>query len=197
MQLVRLFYIGLMVTLLGACTASKPAAFHGTDLSMVDWGKDVTLTAHTGERVSTAAFRGKVTVLFFGYTHCPDICAPTLVKLAAARKALGSDADKVQVLFITVDPKHDTPEQLAKFVPKFDPSFIGLSGTPAEIGAVAAEYKVAYAPTPASMSQQVLIDHSGGMLVKDATGKLRLLFKNDMPVAEITADLRQLLKVKG
>lgn len=194
MRLVRLFYIGLMAILLGACTGSTPATFHGTDLSMVDWGKDVTLTAHTGERVSTAAFRGKVTVLFFGYTHCPDICAPTLTKLAAARKALGSDADKVQVLFITVDPKHDTPQQLAKFVPKFDPSFIGLSGTPAEIGAVAAEYKVAYAPTPASMSQQVLIDHSGGMLVKDAAGKLRLLFKNDMPVAEMAADLRQLLK---
>lgn len=185
-----------MAAALGACTP-QPPAFHGTDLSMVDWGKDVTLTAHTGERVSTAAFRGKVTVLFFGYTHCPDICAPTLSKLAAVRKALGNDADKVQVLFITVDPKHDTPAQLAAFVPKFDPSFIGLSGTPAEIGAVAAEYKVAYAPTPASMSQQVLIDHSGGMLVKDANGKLRLLFRNEMPVAEMTADLRQLLTVKG
>ena len=182
------------VLLLGACSPSKPV-LHGTDLSMVDWGKDVTLTAHTGARVSTAVYRGKVTVLFFGYTHCPDICAPTLTKLAAVRKALGADADQVQVLFITVDPKHDTPEQLAKFVPKFDPSFIGLTGTPAEIGAVAAEYKVAYAPAPASMSQQGSIGHSGGMLVKDRAGKLRLLFKNEMSVEDMTADVRQLLKV--
>jgi len=192
MRAVRCSSLLLAALVLVACTASP--AFRGTDLGMVEWGKDVTLTAHTGARVSTADFRGKVTVLFFGYTHCPDICAPALTKLAAVRKALGPDAEKVQVLFITVDPQHDTPEQLAAFVPKFDPSFIGLSGTPAEIGAVAAEYKVAYAPTPASMSQQVLIDHSGGMLVKDAAGKLRLLFKNDMPVADMTADLRQLLR---
>ncbi len=193
MHAVRCSSLLLAALLLVACTASPPA-FRGTDLSMVGWGKDVTLTAHTGARVSTADFRGKVTVLFFGYTHCPDICAPTLTKLAAVRKALGSDAEKVQVLFITVDPKHDTPKQLAAFVPKFDPSFIGLTGTPAEIGAVAAEYKVAYSQTPARPQQQVLIDHSGGMLVKDRTGKLRLLFKNDMPVADMTADLRLLLR---
>ena len=179
--------------MLVACTPPKPE-FRGTDLSMVQWGKDVTLTAHTGARVSTADFRGKVTVLFFGYTHCPDICTPTLTKLAAVREALGADADQVQVLFITVDPQHDTPKQLAAFVPKFDPSFIGLTGAPAEIGAVAAEYKVAYAHAPARPQQQVLIDHSGGMLVKDRTGRLRLLFKNDMPVADIAADLRQLLR---
>lgn len=194
MGTVRYFFFIIATLLAVACTQSKPLAFRGTDLSMVEWGKDVTLTAHTGARVSTAAYRGKVIVLFFGYTHCPDICAPTLAKLAAVRKALGNQADQVQVLFVTVDPKHDTPEQLAKFVPKFDPSFIGLTGTPAEIGAVAAEYKVAYAPTPASMSQKVLIDHSGGMLVKDRTGKLRLLFKNEMSVEDMTADVRQLLK---
>ena len=194
MQAVRFVFSLLLVALAAvACTPSTPA-FRGTDLSMVEWGKDVTLTSHTGARVSTADFRGKVTVLFFGYTHCPDICAPTLTKLAAVRKALGSDAEKVQVLFITVDPKHDTPKQLAAFVPKFDPSFVGLTGTPAEIGAVAAEYKVAYSQTPATMPQQVLIDHSGGMLVKDRAGKLRLLFKNDMSVADMTADLRRLLQ---
>ena len=194
MQTIRPILALLAIALLAACTSPQPPVFRGTDLSMVDWGKDVTLTAHTGERISTAAFRGKVTVLFFGYTHCPDICAPTLTKLAMVRKALDADADRLQVLFVTVDPAHDTPAQLAAFVPKFDPSFIGLTGTPAEIGAVAAEYKVAYAATPADKRRQTLIDHSGGMLVKDATGKLRLLFKNEMPAADMTADLRQLLK---
>lgn len=194
MPAVRRFIVGALVAAaLASCTPTPPA-FRGTDLSQVTWGKDVTLTAHTGRRLSTADFRGKVLVLFFGYTHCPDICAPTLSKLAAVRQALGPDGDNVQVVFVTVDPQHDTPERLAAFVPKFDPSFIGLTGTPAEIAAVASEYKVAYAPTPATQTSQVLIDHSGGMLVKDGNGKLRLLFRNEMTVADMTADLRQLLR---
>lgn len=192
----RRIVAALAAAVLAACTPTPPA-FRGTDLSQVTWGQDVTLTAHTGRRLSTADLRGKVLVLFFGYTHCPDICAPTLSKLAAVRQALGRDADKVQVLFVTVDPQHDTPERLAAFVPKFDASFIGLTGTPADIAAVTSEYKIAYAPTPATQTSQVLIDHSGGMLVKDGNGKLRLLFRNEMSVADMTADLRQLLNAKN
>lgn len=184
------FAAALLAMIVGGCTSPAPT-FRGTDVSQVQWGKDITLTAHTGRRVSTGEFRGKVVVLFFGYTHCPDICAPTLAKLAAVRQALGPEADKVQVLFITVDPQHDTPAQLARFVPKFDPSFIGLTGTAAETAAIASEYKIAYAATA---TQPASIDHSGGILVKDGSGKLRLLFRNEMPVADMAADLRLLLK---
>ena len=183
----------LVALLLVACAPTKPA-FKGTDISGVDWGGDFTLTAHTGSRVKTSDFKGKVLILFFGYTHCPDICAPTLSRLAGLMKQLGPEAERVQVLLVTVDPKHDTVEQLAGFVPKFHPAFIGLTGTAQEIGRVTQDYKVAYAENPKSAAGQVLIDHSGGMLVKDVTGKLRLLFRNDISVKDMAHDVRRLLK---
>jgi protein SCO1 len=186
------FLLGLFLLLvLGACTPEKPT-FKGNDVTGIAWGGDVTLQAHTGKRVSTADYRGKTQILFFGYTHCPDICAPTLAKLAALRQALNADAERVQVLFVTVDPAHDTPEQLAGFVPKFDPSFIGLTGTPEEIAAAAREHKVAY--IPGGNGPAMTIDHSGGMFVKDKNGKLRLLWKHDMTVADMEHDLRLLWK---
>ncbi len=184
-----------VVLLIAACAPAKPA-FKGTDISSVDWGGDFELTAHTGKRVKVSDFQGKVLVLFFGYTHCPDICAPTLARLAGLMQQLGPDAERVQVLFVTVDPKHDTVGQLAGFVPTFHPAFIGLTGTTPEIGRVAQDYKVAYAENPKNASGQILVDHSGGMLVKDATGKLRLLFKNDMRVDDMVHDVRRLLKDK-
>jgi protein SCO1/2 len=177
-------------------TACAPAdkGFKGTDLSQVEWGGDFTLTAHTGKPLNTAELRGKVVAIFFGYTHCPDICAPTLTKLALARKQLGPDADKVQVLFVSVDPKHDTVATLAGYVPKFDASFIGLTGSEAQIAAVARDYKVAFQASPQAKHDQVLIDHFGGTMVRDAKGKLRLMLRNDVPVEDIAHDLRKLLR---
>lgn len=178
-----------LIAVLAACSASKPA-FKGTDITGVAWGGDVKLQSHTGQPVSTADFRGKVVVLFFGYTHCPDICAPTLAKLAAMRQQLGNDASRVQVLFVTVDPAHDNAAQLAGFVPKFDPSFIGLTGSPEEIAAVAREYKIAY--TPGADPEQV--EHSSGILVKDPSGRMRLLWKNDTSANDMAHDVRMLLQ---
>lgn len=184
----------LLVTLfIAACAPARPA-FKGTDISGVEWGGDFELTAHTGKRVKASEFRGKVLVLFFGYTHCPDICAPTLARLAHLMKRLDADAARVQVLFVTVDPKHDSVAQLAGFVPTFHPAFIGLTGTAQEIGRVARDYKLAYAENPRNASGQVLIDHAGGMMVKDATGRLRLLFRNDASVDDMAHDVRLLLK---
>jgi protein SCO1/2 len=183
----------LVALFIAACVPPRPA-FKGTDISGVDWGGDFELTAHTGKRVTASAFRGKVLVLFFGYTHCPDICAPTLARLAHLMKRLDAEAARVQVLFVTVDPGHDTVKQLAGFVPTFHPSFLGLTGSEQEIAKVARDYKVAYAANPKDASGQVLIDHSGGMMVKDATGKLRLLWKNDASVDALAHDVRLLLK---
>ncbi|MFL6650487.1 MAG: SCO family protein [Sulfurifustaceae bacterium] len=181
--------VALLLAAAVACSPTKPE-FKGADITGVDWGGDVRLQAHTGNEVSTADFRGKVLVLFFGYTHCPDICAPTLAKLAAVRKELGSDGNRLQVLFITVDPAHDNAAQLAGFVPKFDPSFIGLTGTPEQLAAVARAHKVAY--TPGSDPEQV--EHSSGILVKDGNGKLRLLWQNNTSVSDMTHDVRLLLQ---
>ncbi|MBI5783749.1 MAG: SCO family protein [Gammaproteobacteria bacterium] len=187
------FILALLVV---AC--SPAPVFKSTDISGVDWGSgDFELTAHTGSRVKVSNFQGKVTVMFFGFTHCPDVCAPTLAKLAVLMKRLGGDASRVQVLFITVDPEHDTVKQLADFVPQFHPSFIGLTGSDREIAAVAGAYKVAYGQNPQSKPGQILVDHSTGILVKDRKGKLRLLVKNDMPVEDLEHDVRALLKEKN
>jgi len=182
----------LLAMSLAGCSPPE-APFKGSDLSGVDWGGDFELTAHTGKRARVSDYRGKVVVLFFGYTHCPDICAPTLNRLAQVMQRLGPDAARVQVLFVTVDPKHDTPAQLAGFVPKFHDSFVGLTGTEAEIAAVTRDYKVAFQADPKSGPDQPLIAHFGGMMVKDATGKLRLMHKNDASVDDLAHDIRKLL----
>ena len=177
-----------------ACTPPAPT-FKATDISGVDWGSgDFELTAHTGKPVKAVDFQGKVVVMFFGFTHCPDVCPPTMAKLAVLMKRLGDDAQRVQVLFVTVDPENDTVKQLAGFVPQFHPSFIGLTGTDKEIAVVASEYKVAYGKNP---KNSALVDHSTGILVKDAKGKLRLLVKNDVPVEDLEHDVRVLLKEKN
>jgi protein SCO1/2 len=182
-----------VVILLAACQQSPP--FKATELKGgADFGGDFALTAHDGRRINTADYRGKVQIVFFGYAHCPDICAPTLARIAQAVKALGDDAGKVQVLFVTVDPKHDSPKQLADFVPKFNASFLGLTGTEAEIARVAADHKVAYAQRPDDPN---FVDHFGGILVKDVKGRLRLVMKNDTAPADIEHDLRLLMKEPG
>ena len=188
----RILFI-LLAMFVTACTPAP--TFKATDISGVDWGSGYfELTAHTGQRAKAADFQGKVVVMFFGFTHCPDVCPPTMAKLAVLMQRLGDDAQRVQVLFITVDPKNDTVKQLAGFVPQFHPSFIGLTGTDKEIAVVAAEYKVAYGQNPKNVS---LVDHSTGILVKDARGKLRLLVKNDVPVEDLEHDVRVLLKEKN
>jgi protein SCO1/2 len=179
------------ILLLASLSACWPETFRGTDIRGVDWGGPFELTAHNGKRVASSEFGGKAVVLFFGYTHCPDVCAPTLAKLAHALTALGADAERVQVLFVTVDPRHDTPAQLAAFVPTFHPSFIGLTGSEAEIAAVARDHRIPFARQAGNGAQ---VDHSGTILVKDTYGKLRLLVRNEASVDDIVHDLRLLLK---
>ena len=176
-----------------ACTPTKPT-FKGSDVTGIDWGGDIALTAHTGKRVSTADYHGKILILFFGFTNCPDICSPTLAKLAALRKTLGPDAAQVQVLFVTVDPANDIPQQLAGFLPKFDPTFIGLTGTPEEVTAAAREYKVIAVPAGSSNER---FDHSGSVMVKDKAGKLRLIWRNDLSVEDMAYDIKLLEETKS
>ncbi|MCR4346858.1 MAG: SCO family protein [Sulfuricaulis sp.] len=185
----------LVALFIAACTPAP--TFKSMDISGVEWGSDFTLTAHTGKPVRASEFSGKVVIMFFGYTHCPDICAPTLVRLDQVMKRLGDEAKDVQVLFVTVDPEHDTVKQLAGFIPPFNPSFIGLTGSDKEIAAVASEYKVAYGKNPQSMTGKILVDHSTGILVKDKKGKLRLLVKNDVAVDDLEHDVRVLLREKN
>jgi protein SCO1 len=187
--LVKTLLLSGLFLLLAACTS--PETFKGTDVRGVEWGGDFELTAHTGQRFKSSDLRGKAVVLFFGYTHCPDICAPTLVKLAQALRRLETEAERVQVLFVTVDPRHDTPSQLAGFVPQFHPSFIGLTGSEAEVAAVAKTHNVPFERNSAMPNQVV---HSGVLMVKDLQGRVRLLLKNEAEVDDIVHDLRLLLR---
>jgi protein SCO1/2 len=172
---------------LTACS-KQPQPFRSTALEGVKWGKDFELTAHTGQRLRTVDYRGKVLVLFFGYTHCPDICAPALAKLAQLSKALGEDAKRVQVLFISVDPEHDSPAQLKKFLAGFDPAFIGLTGTADELGTVAADHMVFF-----KQDKTGGIEHTGMLFVKGTNGRVRLLMKESAPLDDMLHDLRLLL----
>jgi len=176
-----------LAIMLVACS-KQPLTFRSTSLEGIKWGKDFELTAHTGERLRSADHRGKVMVLFFGYTHCPDICAPALVKLAQLSKALGEDARRVQVLFISVDPQHDSPAQLKKFLSGFDTGFIGLTGTLDELGAVAADHMVFF-----KQAKNGRVEHTGMLFVKDTQGRMRLLMKESAPLEDMLHDLRLLL----
>lgn len=179
--------VALMV--LAACSKVAPD-FRNTALEGVKWGKDFTLTSQTGARLNTADLRGKVLVLFFGYTHCPDICAPTVAKLAQAVKALGEDGKRVQILFVSVDPEHDTPAQLQHFVSGFGANVIGLTGSAGDIGAIAADHMVYFKQTNGGAR----VEHTGMIFVKDAQGRMRLLIKDSAPLDDIAHDLRLLLK---
>lgn len=183
--------MSLLCLFMVACGKPAPSLV-GTDLTGTQLGKPFTLTDHNGKARSMADFKGKVVVMFFGYTHCPDVCPTTMSDLKQAMKLLGDKANQVQVLFMTVDPERDTQEVLAKFVPSFDERFIGLGGTVAEVAANMAEYKV-YAAKVEEKSGNYTVDHSAGMYVFDKTGAPRIYMSYGQRPADIAQDIAQIL----
>lgn len=150
------------------------SGFKSTDITGADFGRDFTLTDHTGKRRSLADFRGKVVVVFFGFTHCPDVCPTTLAELAAAMRKIGAGSDKVQVLLVTVDPERDTPAVLGPYVTAFDPRFLALRGSAEETAQVAKEFKVIYQKVAGNRPDNYTMDHSAGSYVFDGRGRIRL-----------------------
>jgi protein SCO1/2 len=193
---VKVLVSALLAALaLAACTGSG-ASFRNTDITGADYGKDFALTDHNGKTRTLADFRGKVVVVFFGYTHCPDVCPTVLADLKVAREQLGEDGKRVQVLFVTVDPERDTQQLLAKYVPAFDPTFLGLYGDPAATVRVAKEFKVFYQKVPGTSPDNYTVDHTSGSYVFDPQGRLRL-FARPGSVPNLVADLKTLLAAKG
>jgi protein SCO1/2 len=184
---------GLLVALLCACAPEGPK-FRSTDVTGADFGRVLALTGHDGKPHSLEEFRGKAVVLFFGYTHCPDICPTTLADAAAALKKLGADAARVQVLFVTVDPERDTAQVLAQYVPAFDPSFLGLYGDAEATQRAAKEFRMFYAKNTGSMPGAYTVDHSAQTFVFDPQGRLRLLVRPERISQDLAADLQTLLK---
>jgi protein SCO1/2 len=177
---------------LSGCTPSTPT-FQNTDITGADFGKNFTLTDHTGKTRSLSDYQGKVVLIFFGFTQCPDVCPTTLAELSEVMKKLGSGADRVQVLFITVDPERDTQTVLGQYVPAFDPRFVGLTGSVEQIAAVAKDFKAFYqkVPTP---NGSYTVDHFSGMYAFDATGRIRLFIRYRAPKDSVVADVKTLLK---
>jgi protein SCO1/2 len=142
-------------------------------------------------------FRGKLVVLNFGFTHCPDICPTTLADIAAAIKSLGPDGARVQVLFVTVDPERDTPELLAKYVPSFHPDFLGLWGDAAATARAAKEFKIFYEKRAGGAPGAYTVDHSAQSYVLDAEGRLRLIERHERLSQDLAPDLRTLLATRS
>ena len=178
---------------LAACAPDAPK-FRSTDITGAEFGRELALTGHDGKPRTLADFRGKAVVLTFGYTHCPDVCPTTLADLAGVMKNLGSDADRVQVLFVSVDPERDTPAVLGQYVPAFDPRFLGLGGDSAATQRTAKEFKIFFEKRPGASPDAYTVDHSAQCYVLDRQGRMRLLVRQDRIAADLEVDLRALLK---
>lgn len=186
--------IAFLMLVLSACQPSaQDAQFSATDISGTDFAQTLTLTDHTGQRRQLADFKGKVTVVFFGYTHCPDVCPTTMADMKQVMKLLDNRADELQVLFVTLDPERDTQEILAQYVPSFDPRFIGLRGTREETAKVASDFKIFMAKVDNSGRSGYTIDHSAGLYIYDKIGKIRLYVPYGEKPANIAADIKKLL----
>ena len=184
-------FLAMSVVALLSCKR-RPVTFVNTDLTGANFGRQLALLDHHGQLRSLADFQGKATVVFFGYTACPDICPTMLAKLADVMKVLGGDAERVQVLFVTVDPQRDSAERLKDFVPWFNPTFLGLRGDEVQIKAATEEFRVFAARKPVEGELGYVIDHSTGAYVFDPAGRLRLYVKDTSSVEEIASDIRLL-----
>lgn len=183
----------LAALLLAACDSGAPN-FKSTDITGAQYGTTLELVDHHGKSRRLEDFRGKVVVLFFGFTHCPDVCPTTLADMAQAMRALGADADRVQVLFVSVDPERDTQDALAKYVPAFDARFLGLRGDLEATRRVAKEFKVYFEKRPGKTPGEYSIDHSAQSYVIDPEGRLRLFVRHERIAQDLAPDLRRLLR---
>jgi len=186
--------VAALLALAGCQPAPQSPVFQATDITGAAFARDFRLTDHNGRIRTLADFRGKVVAIFFGYTHCPDVCPTTLSDFAAALKLLGGQAGRVQVIFVTLDPQRDTPEILKQFVPAFNPSFLGMYTDADTLKGLAKEYKVVYQKTSIKAADDYLIDHSAGTYVYDPKGHLRLLMPYGSSPEAIAHDLNALLE---
>lgn len=194
LRLAGAIAIVALVSLAGCEKLFAPKSpFHGIDVTGAPIGGEMRLTDQSGRLRTLADFQGKVVVVAFGYTQCPDVCPTTLADLAAAMKQLGADAANVQVLFVTVDPKRDTPELLRQYAGAFDPRFVALRGDAASTAKVAKEFHVYAAERPGKTPETYTVDHSSQMFVLDRGGRTRLLIAYGTKPEDIASDIRILL----
>jgi protein SCO1 len=188
---ILLFFFASMFA--GCNAPSGGAAFQLTDITGAEFARNFQLTDHHRKARTLADFKGKVVVVFFGYTYCPDACPTTMGELALVMKELGKDAERLQVLFITVDPERDTPEVLAQYVPAFNPAFLGLYGDAEATARTAKEFRVLYQKQPAQ-GGAYSVDHSAGSFIFDTEGRVRLFAQYGQGAQLFLHDIRLLLQ---
>ena len=172
---------------------SSKAAFNGVDITGAEYARSLSLPDQNGQPRTLADFKGKVIVVFFGYTQCPDVCPTTMAELAQVKKALGKDGERVQGVVVSIDPERDTPAVLKAYMAGFDPSFIALRGTPEQTTAAAKEFKVFFAKVPGRTDGAYTMDHTAGSYVFDTQGRVRLFIRYGAGAEPLTADLKALL----
>ncbi len=201
-KLTLLITIGLLAGLIGGWILLRisqgqpifgPYQYHGLLIQSPPPLSDFTLTAHTGEDGRLRDYRGKVVVLYFGYTYCPDVCPATMVELKQMMQELGRKGEDVQVIMVSVDPERDTPEQLGEYVTSFHPSFIGMTGSEEDLLGITTQLGIFYEKHEGTAATGYLIDHTATVSVMDQDGRLRLVFPFGSTGAEMAADVRQLL----
>lgn len=194
---IRVLVCALVCSMaLVACDNKPPtpkAAFTNTDITGIDYAQGFELIDHAGQKRTLADYKGKAVVVFFGFTHCPDVCPTTLAEMAAVKKELGADGDKLQVLFVTVDPERDTQQALADFVPAFDPSFVGLYGTPDQTAKLQKDYKLFVQKVKNKVGDGYSVDHTAGSYVYDPQGRIRLFVRSGQGPQTVLNDIKLIL----
>jgi len=179
--------------LISGCADNKPQ-FTSIDITGADYAKDFALADHNGQVRSIKDFAGKVVVVFFGFTQCPDVCPTSMAELAEIKKMLGADGERLQGLFVSLDPERDTPEVLKAYMANFDPSFLALRPEPAKLPQVAKDFKIFYKKVDGKTPGSYTLDHSAGSYVFDPQGRVRLYSRYGTGAPALAADVKLLLK---
>ncbi|MCH8857241.1 MAG: SCO family protein [Proteobacteria bacterium] len=191
--------MALTVGALAGCQKAGPdqPAFKGVDLTGAKYARTLNLSDQDGRARSLADFKGKVLVVFFGYTQCPDVCPTTMAEVAEVKKSLGADGDKVQGIFVTVDPERDTGQLLKAYLASFDPSFVGLRGSAEQTQAAAKEFKVFYAKVPGKTPESYTMDHTAASFIFDTEGRVRVYARYGAGAQPLADDIKLLLAEAG
>ena len=193
LQLIAISALSISATaVLTACSESA-VEFRGVNITGADYARDFSLTDHNGQRRSIKDFQGKVVIVFFGFTQCPDVCPTSMQELAQVKQELGADGDRLQGIFISVDPERDTLEMLKAYMENFDPSFLALRPTPEQLPALAKDFKIYYKKVDGTTPTSYSMDHSAGSYLYDPQGRLRVYHRYGSGVEALTEDVRLLL----
>ncbi|MEO3693261.1 SCO family protein [Roseateles paludis] len=197
-MLKRTLLLASALLLLAACQKAGPErqAFKGIDLTGAEYARSLNLTDQDGRARSLADFKGKVVVVFFGYTQCPDVCPTTMAEVAEVKRALGPDGERVQGVFVTVDPERDTAALLKAYLGSFDPSFVGLRGSEEQTRAAAKEFKVFYAKVPGKTPDSYTMDHTAASFIFDTEGRVRVYVRYGAGAQPLIDDIKLLLAEK-